>query len=164
MIALKLNKRGTDLIMKNTVEAVLFLILAVVVIIILVNWWKAYTSQGSYPALKSLDGLQKGINALDPERISITRNVAIQTNDYFIRGYSSPDLCGESNGVPYFCVCICDTDTCDMAYNDPKRNCKLVDYDPKDMLIKSPTDGIKNYKISLIKIDEQYIASAALSG
>ena len=161
----RLNKKGSELVLKNTVEAILFLLLFIVVIIILRTWWNAYQSQGSMPALISLDGLQKAIDKLDPEYMDITRTAAIQTNNYLIRGYvGNLDLCGEQGGEALNCICVCESDTCEFGYKDPNKNCRIVKYKPESLRIEQEEENVINYVVRLTGSEDDPIINIAQSG
>jgi hypothetical protein len=143
-----LNKKGSELIAKNTVEAILFLLVFVVAILIVRNWWLLYQSKGMAPALKSLDALQKSINQLDPEYSGVARVVPIQTNNFIIKGYSNPDICALIKDNAEYCICTCKSNACDEAFQDPGKYCRYVMYDSNSITLGG-IDQVKNFVVRL---------------
>lgn len=157
----RLGKKGSDLISENTVVAILFLILTVVVLVILVNWWKAYNSRGTIPAIKSLDILQRNVNLLEPG--ADPRLVPLQTQNYEIKSFTDPYVCGEDKEKkPYNCLCVCESSSsCEMAYKTPEDNCRVIKYEARFSI---NSDVIKNYRVYLVKEKEDYFVNATLNG
>jgi hypothetical protein len=153
----RINRKG-DLITPNTVLAILFLILTIVVISILAQWWKAYNSSGTLPGERSLDILQKSINLLAP---GDSRVVPIQTNLYSIRSFND-EKCTMQDDKPLNCICLCDDENCDISLKDNNRYCRIIKY--KSDISLEKIEQVKNYKISLEGTDEDMSVTIVQNG
>jgi hypothetical protein len=160
------NKKG-DLITPNTVVAILFLILTIVVISILAQWWKAYNSRGILPAERSIDLLQKNINLMS-ENDKNPRIVPIQTNLYSIRTVGD---CNEEvtdkDGKPKtaYCICICTEDSgesCINSQDNKEKYCRLTVYKTDINLEK--IEQVKNYVLDLAGSGEDAVITVKQYG
>jgi len=145
-----LKKRGTDLISQNTVVAIVFLVLTIVVISILAAWWKEYNSRGVLPAERSIDLLQKNINLMS-ETDSNPRIVPIQTNLYSIRTVDNEgcnEIVADEKGKAgaSYCICVCteeDSDYCINAQDNKEKYCRLTKYKTNINMVK--IERVVNY-------------------
>jgi len=155
----KMNAKG-DLTSDNGIQAILFVVLAVLVMVFIVKFYLAMKPVPEWS--RALAATEQAINSLDPDNTELVRKVNIKLVGYQIKGLSQ-ESCPENEEMPS-CICACTDPGCSNAMKEEKKFCRNVKYNTTNFVLNPSSDDIITYSIGLNETTKEVIERVSIGG